>query len=129
MIQNHILQLLCLVAMEPPVTFDADPVRDEKTKVMRALRPIPPDSVDEVVVRGQYSAGFVGGRRARGYREEVGVSPDSTTETYVAVKCFVENWRWSGVPFYLRAGKCTISQMTPAGSRPAMRDRSTTRAS
>ena len=105
MIQNHILQLLCLVAMEPPVTFDADPVRDEKTKVMRALRPIEPDEVDAVAVRGQYGPGFVEGRRARGYREEPGVSPSSITETYAALKLRVDNWRWAGVPFYLRTGK------------------------
>jgi glucose-6-phosphate 1-dehydrogenase len=105
MIQNHILQLLCLVAMEPPVTFDAEAVRDEKTKVMHALRPIAPAEVDQVAVRGRYTAGFVGGRRVPGYREEKGVSPDSQTETYAALKCFVDNWRWAGVPFYLRTGK------------------------
>ena len=105
MIQNHILQLLCLVAMEPPVTFDAEAVRDEKTKVMHALRPIAPGEVDAVAVRGHYTAGFVGGRRVPGYREERGVSRDSQTETYAALKCFVDNWRWAGVPFYLRTGK------------------------
>ena len=105
MIQNHILQLLCLVAMEPPVTFDADPVREEKTKVMRALRPIPPADVDTVAVRGQYGPGFVEGRRVRGYREEKGVSGESITETYAALKLRVDNWRWAGVPFYLRTGK------------------------
>ena len=105
MIQNHILQLLCLVAMEPPVTFDADPVRDEKTKVMRALRPIAADDVDAVAVRGQYGPGFVEGQRVRGYREEKGVSPESITETYAALKLGVDNWRWAGVPFYLRTGK------------------------
>jgi glucose-6-phosphate 1-dehydrogenase len=105
MIQNHILQLLCLVAMEPPVTFDADPVRDEKTKVMRALRPIPPGEVDSVAVRGQYGPGFVEGQRVPGYREEKGVSAESITETYAALKLGVDNWRWAGVPFYLRTGK------------------------
>jgi len=105
MIQNHILQLLCLVAMEPPVTFDADPVRDEKTKVMRAIRPIAPDDVDAIAVRGQYGPGFVGGQRVKGYREEKGVAPDSITETYAALKLRVDNWRWAGVPFYLRTGK------------------------
>jgi glucose-6-phosphate 1-dehydrogenase len=105
MIQNHILQLLCLVAMEPPVTFDADPVRDEKTKVMRALRPIPPGEVDSVAVRGQYGPGFVGGQRVPGYREEKGVSAESITDTYAALKLGVDNWRWAGVPFYLRTGK------------------------
>jgi glucose-6-phosphate 1-dehydrogenase len=105
MIQNHILQLLCLVAMEPPVTFDADPVRDEKTKVMRALRPIAPGDVDAVAVRGQYGPGFVEGQRVPGYREEKGVSAESITETYAALKLGVDNWRWAGVPFYLRTGK------------------------
>ena len=105
MIQNHILQLLCLVAMEPPVTFDSDPVRDEKTKVMRAIRPIAPKDVDAIAVRGQYGPGYVEGRRVRGYREETGVSPASITETYAALKLLVDNWRWAGVPFYLRTGK------------------------
>ena len=105
MIQNHILQLLCLVAMEPPVTFDAYPVRDEKTKVMRALRPIDPADVDAIAVRGQYGPGFVDGQRVKGYREEKGVSAESITETYAAVKLGVDNWRWAGVPFYLRTGK------------------------
>ncbi len=105
MIQNHILQLLCLVAMEPPATFDADPVRDEKTKVMRALRPIPKDEVERVAVRGQYGPGFVESRRVVGYREEKGVSPFSITDTYAALRLQVDNWRWAGVPFYLRTGK------------------------
>ncbi|PYM06864.1 MAG: glucose-6-phosphate dehydrogenase [Candidatus Rokuibacteriota bacterium] len=105
MVQNHMLQLLCLIAMEPPVTFDADPVRDEKNKVMRALKPIEGDSVDEFAVRGQYGPGFVTGERVPGYREEPGVRPDSTAETYAALKLFVQNWRWAGVPFYLRTGK------------------------
>jgi glucose-6-phosphate 1-dehydrogenase len=105
MIQNHILQLLCLVAMEPPVTFDAGPVRDEKTKVMHAIRPIPADEVDRLAVRGQYGPGFVGGQRVVGYREEKGVSAESITETYAALRLEVENWRWAGVPFYLRTGK------------------------
>ncbi|HUG38101.1 MAG TPA: glucose-6-phosphate dehydrogenase [Candidatus Limnocylindrales bacterium] len=105
MIQNHILQLLCLVAMEPPVTFEADAVRDEKTKVMRAIRPIPPDDVDAIAVRGQYGPGYVNGQRVRGYREEKGVSPTSITETYAALRLRVDNWRWAGVPFYLRTGK------------------------
>ena len=105
MIQNHILQLLCLVAMEPPVTFDADPVRDEKTKVMRALRPIAPGEVDRVAVRGQYGPGFVGSQRVVGYREEKGVSAESITDTYAALRLEVDNWRWAGVPFFLRTGK------------------------
>ena len=105
MIQNHILQLLCLVAMEPPVTFDADPVRDEKTKVMRAIRPIAADEVDRLAVRGQYGPGFVNGQRVLGYREEKGVSSESITDTFAALRLEIENWRWAGVPFYLRTGK------------------------
>jgi glucose-6-phosphate 1-dehydrogenase len=105
MIQNHILQLLCLVAMEPPVTFDADPVRDEKTKVMRAIRPIASDEVDRVAVRGQYGPGFVAGHRVVGYRQEKGVSSESITDTYAALRLQVDNWRWAGVPFFLRTGK------------------------
>ncbi len=105
MIQNHILQLLCLVAMEPPVTFDAYPVRDEKTKVMRAIRPIAPNEVERVAVRGQYGPGFVEGQRVVGYRGEKGVSGESITETYAALRLEVDNWRWAGVPFFLRTGK------------------------
>jgi glucose-6-phosphate 1-dehydrogenase len=105
MIQNHILQLLCLVAMEPPVTFDADPVRDEKAKVMRAIRPITPAEVEQVAVRAQYGPGFVDGQRVLGYREEKGVSASSITETYAALRLEVDNWRWAGVPFFLRTGK------------------------
>jgi glucose-6-phosphate 1-dehydrogenase len=105
MIQNHMLQLLCLVAMEPPITFDADPVRDEKNKVMRAIRPIERDRVRDEAVRAQYTAGFVGGRPVPGYREEKGVAPDSRTETYVALRLLVDTWRWAGVPFFLRTGK------------------------
>jgi glucose-6-phosphate 1-dehydrogenase len=105
MVQNHLLQLLCLIAMEPPVSFDAAPVRDEKNKVMEAIRPIVPERVDEVAVRGQYAAGFVNGRPVPGYRQEKGVAPDSRTETYAALKLQVDNWRWAGVPFFLRTGK------------------------
>ncbi|MFQ5831065.1 MAG: glucose-6-phosphate dehydrogenase, partial [Candidatus Methylomirabilia bacterium] len=100
-IQNHILQLLCLVAMEPPVTFDADPVRDEKTKALRAIRPIERAQVAEAAVRGQYAAGYIDGRQVPGYRTEKNVSPDSRTETYAALKLQLDNWRWAGVPFYL----------------------------
>jgi glucose-6-phosphate 1-dehydrogenase len=105
MMQNHLLQLLCLIAMEPPVTFDAAPVRDEKNKVLQAIRPIDPALADEVAVRGQYTAGFVEGHPVVGYRQEKGVSPDSRTETYAALKLLVDSWRWAGVPFYLRTGK------------------------
>jgi glucose-6-phosphate 1-dehydrogenase len=105
MIQNHILQLLCLVAMEPPVTFHPDHVRDEKTKVLRAIRPIEPDHVDQVAVRGQYSPGTIEGEHVSGYLAEKGVAPNSTAETYAALRLQVDNWRWAGTPFYLRTGK------------------------
>ncbi|MBI1845992.1 MAG: glucose-6-phosphate dehydrogenase [Candidatus Rokubacteria bacterium] len=105
MVQNHLLQLVCLIAMEPPVTFDAAPVRDEKNKVMHAIRPIDPARVDEVALRGQYGPGFLGNVPVPGYRQEKGVSPESTTETYAALRLHVDNWRWAGVPFYLRTGK------------------------
>ncbi len=105
MVQNHLLQLLCLVAMEPPYSLDPDVVRNAKMEVLRCLRPITGKDVETYTVRAQYAAGVVGGKPVPGYRHENGVKPDSTTETYVAVKCFVENWRWSGVPFFLRTGK------------------------
>ena len=104
-VQNHLMQVLCLTAMEPPVAFDADSVREEKMKVLKAVRPIPEDDVGEAAVRGQYDGGWVFGEGARGYREEENVAPDSETETYVALKLLVDNWRWAGVPFYVRAGK------------------------
>lgn len=105
MVQNHILQLLCLVAMEPPYSLDPDVVRNARIDVLRCLKPIVGKDVDRFVVRAQYSSGKVHGTEVPGYRREPGVSPDSTTETYVALKVFVENWRWAGVPFYLRTGK------------------------
>jgi glucose-6-phosphate 1-dehydrogenase len=105
MVQNHLMQLLTLTAMEPPVGYRADAVRDEKVKVLRAIRPIAPDDVAHATVRAQYAAGAVGGQAAPGYREEQGVSPTSRTETFVALKFFVESWRWAGVPFFLRTGK------------------------
>ena len=105
MVQNHLLQLLCLVAMEPPYSLDPDVVRNAKMEVLRCLRPITGKDVETYTVRAQYAPGMVAGKPVPGYRRENGVKPDSTTETYVAVKCFVENWRWSGVPFYLRTGK------------------------
>jgi glucose-6-phosphate 1-dehydrogenase len=105
MVQNHLLQLLCLIAMEPPVTFDAAPVHDEKSKVMEAIRPIDPAHTDDVAVRGHYTSGFVNGRQVQAYRREKGVAPDSRTETYAALKLHVDNWRWAGVPFFLRTGK------------------------
>jgi len=104
-VQNHLLQLLALVGMEPPSAFDDRSVRDEKVKVLRALRRIAPDEVGTLTVRGQYGAGFIGGERVPGYREEHGVANDSQTETFVALKCFIDNWRWEGTPFYIRTGK------------------------
>jgi glucose-6-phosphate 1-dehydrogenase len=105
MMQNHLLQLLCLIAMEAPVTFDASAVRDEKNKVMQAIHPIDPAKVDEVALRAQYVSGYVNGKAVPGYRQEKGVKPDSITETYAALRLQVDNWRWAGVPFYLRTGK------------------------
>jgi len=105
-IQNHMLQLVSLVAMEPPVAFEADAVRDEKVKVLRALRPI------EEAVGGQYTEGSVLGEHAVGYREEEKVRPDSRTETYAALKVFIDNWRWANVPFYVRAGKRLPKRVT-----------------
>ena len=104
MVQNHMLQLLCLVAMEPPASLEPDAVRDEKLKVLRALWPIDAKNAAHVSVRGQYRAGAADGRAVPGYVEEAG-KPDSRTETFVALKAEVRNWRWSGVPFYLRTGK------------------------
>ncbi len=104
-VQNHVMQVLCLTAMEPPVAFDAESVREEKVKVLKAARPIPEGEVDQYAVRGQYASGWVWGEEVDGYREEEKVAPDSTTETYVALKVFVDNWRWAGTPFYIRTGK------------------------
>ena len=104
MVQNHLMQLLCLVAMEPPSSKDHDAVRDEKMKVLRALRPLGPDEVRSHTVRGQYQAGAIDGDTVPGFLEELG-DGDSQTETFVALKAEIENWRWSGVPFYLRTGK------------------------
>ena len=103
MVQNHMLQLLALVAMEPPASFDATAVRDEKVKVLRSLRPIGSADVANHAVTGQFAAGAVDGQPVPGYMEELG--RDSTTETFVAMKAHVDNWRWAGVPFYLRTGK------------------------
>jgi glucose-6-phosphate 1-dehydrogenase len=105
MIQNHALQLLTMVAMEPPSSIDADAIRDEKLKVLRSLKPFDAVSVARDVVRGQYKAGSIQGSAAKGYLEEDKVPQGSHTETFVALKCEVHNWRWSGVPFYLRTGK------------------------
>lgn len=112
MVQNHLLQVLALSAMEPPVSFGADAVRSEKTKVLQALRPVEADRVDDRVVRGRYMAGSVLGQGVPGYLEEEGVDPRSTTETFVALELYIDNWRWSGVPFYLRSGKRMPKKVT-----------------
>jgi glucose-6-phosphate 1-dehydrogenase len=104
-VQNHLLQLLALVAMEPPYSLDADVVRDEKLEVIQALRPLDGAAVDRHVVRALYVAGSIDGKPVKGYREEPGVKPQSRTETFVALKVFIDNWRWAGVPFFLRTGK------------------------
>jgi glucose-6-phosphate 1-dehydrogenase len=105
MIQNHLMQLLCLVAMEPMVSFNADEIRNKKVDVLHAVRPIPRDAMDKFVVRGQYGQGTINGKTVSGYRQEEGVAPGSDTETFVAMKLFIDNWRWQDVPFYLRTGK------------------------
>ncbi len=105
MIQNHVMQLLCLVAMEPPVAFDADEIRNKKADVLHAIRKIEREEVKDFAVRGQYGAGWMEGTQVRGYREEEKVAKDSNTETFAALKLFVDNWRWSDVPFYIRSGK------------------------
>jgi glucose-6-phosphate 1-dehydrogenase len=105
LIQNHMLQLLTLLSMEPPASLTANPVRDEKVKVLRAITPPSPGDVEAIAVRAQYGPGVVGGRDLPGYLQEEGVPDESTTETYAAIKLKVNNWRWAGVPFYLRTGK------------------------
>ncbi len=112
LVQNHMLQLLTLVAMEPPIAFEADFVRDEKVKVLRAIRPPAPSEVHSRVVRAQYGPGVVGGEPVPGYLQEPGVAPDSTTETFVALRLEVDSWRWAGVPFYLRTGKRLARRVT-----------------
>jgi glucose-6-phosphate 1-dehydrogenase len=110
MIQSHLLQLLTLVAMEPPVSMEAEALRDEKVKVLKSIRPIPRSEVDAHAFRAQYSQGNIGGNPVAGYLQEAGVAADSVTETYAALKLYVDNWRWRGVPFYLRTGKRMAAQ-------------------
>lgn len=105
MIQNHLLQLLCLITMEPPVSFESDEVRNKKVDVLNALRKIHKNEINQYAVRGQYGAGWIEGKKVKGYRDEPDVSKTSTKETFAAVKLFIDNWRWQGVPFYLRTGK------------------------
>ena len=110
MVQNHLMQILTLVAMEPPVNLHGDSLRNEKLKVLKALRPITIENVDEKVVRGQYGPGFIKGRPVPGYLEEEGGNPESTTETFVAIRVDIDNWRWADVPFYLRTGKAMATK-------------------
>lgn len=112
MIQSHVLQVLSLVTMEAPARFEAHALRDEKAKVMRCFRPISPEDADRLTVRGQYIAGFASGHRVEAYRSEPNVDPASVTETYAALKIFVDNWRWADVPFYIRSGKRLAKKVT-----------------
>lgn len=112
MVQNHLLQVLSLIAMEPPARLDADSIRDEKLKVLKALRRIDISNIQEKTVRGQYGSGFVAGKAAPGYLEEEGARANSKTETFVAIKVDIDNWRWAGVPFYLRTGKRMAAKLS-----------------
>ena len=105
MVQNHILQLLCMIAMEAPISFDADEIRNKKVDVLNALRKIGKEEVHDYAVRGQYSDGWMQGEKVMGYRQEKDVDPGSVTETFAAIKFYIENWRWQGIPFYVRTGK------------------------
>jgi glucose-6-phosphate 1-dehydrogenase len=105
MFQNHLFQLMCLIAMEPPVNFEADAIRDEKLKILQAIRPFPMETLESLAVRGQYGAGFLAGEKVPGYRQEEGVDEHSVTPTYAALKVFLDTWRWQDVPFLLRSGK------------------------
>ena len=111
-VQNHALQLMAMFAIEPPVEFGAEDLRDEKLKVLRAVKPMAPEDVAANVIRGQYVSGWVEGERVSSYRDAEAVKPDSETETYVALKLAIESWRWAGVPFYLRTGKAMPSRVT-----------------
>jgi len=108
MVPNHLFQLLAMIAMEPPISFDADAVRGKKTELLHAIHPVAPANA----IRGQYGTGVVLGRPVRDYRHEPEVAPNSGTETYVALKLGIDNWRWAGVPFYLRTGKYLAARMT-----------------
>lgn len=111
-VQNHGLQILTLVGMEPPVSVDADAIRDEKVKVLKAIRPLKPEEVFTASVRGQYESGSLSGKSVNGYLQEPNVAPDSSTETYAAIRFAVDSWRWAGVPFYLRVGKRMPKKVT-----------------
>ena len=111
-VQNHMMQLLSLVAMEPPTNLSATSIHDEKVKVIESIRPFPKHRIDEFAVRGQYGTGFIDGEPVKSYREEDNVNPRSNVETYVALQLYIDNWRWTGVPFYLRAGKRLPKRVT-----------------
>lgn len=112
MVQNHLLQLLCLIAMEPPVSFEANEVRNRKVDVLHALRKIKRDDIQKQAVRGQYGAGWQHGKKVKGYRQELGVAENSSVETFAGIKLFIDNWRWHSVPFYLSTGKRMNEDMT-----------------
>ena len=112
MVANHLLQLLALTAMEPPVTFDADSVREQKVQLFRSIRPMSVEDVARFTARGQYGSAVINGKHVPGYRQEPGVDPSSITETYAAVRFQIENWRWAGVPFYIRTGKRLARNLT-----------------
>lgn len=111
-VQNHMMQLLCLVAMEPPASLKANDIHAEKIKVLNAIRPLPAGKLSEVAIRGQYGPGYINGKEVKGYRQEDNVDPASQVETYAALKLSIDNWRWNGVPFYLRAGKRLAKKST-----------------
>jgi glucose-6-phosphate 1-dehydrogenase len=117
MVQNHIFQLLCLMGMEAPVSMESGAIRDEKVKFLKSLRPLPTGALDDYVVRGQYSAGHVLGESVPGYRQEPGVAPESTTETYVALRLLTDSWRWGNVPFFVRAAKRMPKKVTDISIR------------
>jgi glucose-6-phosphate 1-dehydrogenase len=112
MIQNHLLQVMATISMEPSATFSSDAVRDERAKLLRSVRIPKPEEVADIAVAGQYGPGRVGGRQVVGFRQEPGVNPDSTTNTYAAATFLVDNWRWAGVPFYIRTGKYLPKRVT-----------------
>jgi len=112
MFQNHMMQLLALTAMEPPSLFEADRVRDEKVKVFRSLKPLPEKNQEENLILGQYTSGTIDGNRVPDYREESGVNPESLTPTYAAMRLFIDNWRWRGIPFYIVSGKRLPEKLT-----------------
>jgi len=117
MVQNHLMQILCLIAMEPPVAYDADDIRGKKMDVLHALRPIHKDTVHEYAARGQYAGGWIISTKTIAYREEPGIAARSNVETFAAVKLFVDNWRWQGVPFYLRTGKRMAAEVSEVSIR------------